>query len=133
MDFLESAGAAPDHIALGHVCCLDDPKAEVAREVAKRGAFVGFDRVTINSIIPDSDRVIMIMALVDAGYADKLLLSSDFSSSNALKKNGGPGLSQTASVFGPMLIKAGMTEAMLRRILVDNPRRFLAFTPRYRD
>src|SRR5262249_35447962 len=37
---------ARDKIAIGHVCCLDDPKAEIAKQVARRGAFVGFDRVT---------------------------------------------------------------------------------------
>jgi len=46
---------------------------------------------------------------------------------SSLKKNGGPGLAQTSTVFAPMLLKAGMREEMLRRILVDNPRRFLAF------
>jgi predicted metal-dependent phosphotriesterase family hydrolase len=28
-----------------------------------------------------------------------------------------------------MLLKAGLPEALLHRILVDNPRRFLAFVP----
>jgi predicted metal-dependent phosphotriesterase family hydrolase len=30
-----------------------------------------------------------------------------------------------------MLAKAGVSDATLRRILVDNPRRFLAFVPRH--
>jgi len=130
LDLLESAGAKAEHVAIGHVCCLDDPKAEIAIQVAKRGAFVGFDRVTLNAIMPDADRVVMIMAMVEAGQADRLLLSSDFYSQQALKKNGGPGLAQTATVFGPLLIKAGLPEATLRRILNDNPRRFLAVTPK---
>ncbi|MGH9383497.1 MAG: hypothetical protein ACRD2N_04325 [Vicinamibacterales bacterium] len=71
----------------------------------------------------------MVMALVEAGYAAHLLLSSDFAVARSLKKNGGPGIGQTATVFGPMLREAGMSEAMLRQILVDNPRRFLAFVP----
>jgi phosphotriesterase-related protein len=129
LDILEKAGAKPGNIAIGHVCCLDDPKAEIAIAIARRGAFVGFDRVTL-ATMPDPDRVIMAMAMADAGVADQLLLSSDFYSERALKKNGGPGLAQAATVFGPMLIKAGMSEGMLRRILVDNPRRFLAFVPR---
>jgi predicted metal-dependent phosphotriesterase family hydrolase len=29
-----------------------------------------------------------------------------------------------------MLVKAGVSEATLRHILVDNPRRFLSFVPR---
>lgn len=129
LDILEKEGARPGNIAIGHVCCLDDPKAEIAIAIAKRGAFVGFDRVTL-ATMPDPDRVIMAMAMAEAGYADALLLSSDFYSERALKKNGGPGLAQTATVFGPMLLKGGMSETALRRILVDNTRRFLAFVPK---
>lgn len=129
LDILEKEGGTPSKIAVGHVCCLDDPKAEIAIAIAKRGAFVGFDRVTLTTM-PDPDRVIMAMAMAEAGYADNLLLSSDFYSERALKKNGGPGLAQAATVFGPMLLNAGMGETALRRILVDNPRRFLAFVPK---
>ena len=129
LDLLEAAGAKPQKIAIGHVCCLDDPTAEVAKQVAKRGAFVGFDRVTIQ-ILPDSKRVKMILALLDAGYAGNLLLSSDFSSPRSLKKNGGAGLAQTVTVFGKMLLEAGVKQETLQAILVDNPRRFLAFVPK---
>jgi phosphotriesterase-related protein len=129
LDVLEKAGATPGHVAIGHVCCLDDPKAEIAIALARRGAFVGFDRVTLMTMT-DADRVVMAMAMAEAGYADRLLLSSDFYSEPALKKNGGAGLAQTATVFGPMLLKAGMSETMLRGILIDNPRRFLAFRPK---
>jgi phosphotriesterase-related protein len=128
LDVLEAAGAKPSRLAIGHVCCLDDPKAEVAQQLAKRGAFVGFDRVTI-PIVPDAERVVMIMAMVEAGHADHVLLSSDFAVANSLKKNGGAGIGQAATVFGPMLLKAGLPAATLHRILVDNPRRFLAFGP----
>jgi predicted metal-dependent phosphotriesterase family hydrolase len=58
------------------------------------------------------------------------LLSSDFYSARGLKKNGGPGIAQTVTVFGPMLLKGGVSEATLRHILVDNSRRFLAFVPK---
>ena len=130
LDILESAGARAQHIVIGHVCCLHDPKGEIAIQIAKRGAFVGFDRVTLNALMPDEDRVIMAKALIDAGFADRLMLSSDFYSQAALKRNGGPGLAQTMTVFGPMLVKAGVPEATLRQILVDNPRRFLAVVPK---
>ena len=130
LDVLEAGGANVRHVAIGHVCCLDDPKVETAKALANRGVFVGFDRVTINAIIPDEKRVAMILAFLEAGYADQLLLSSDFSNGRALKKNGGPGIAQTKTVFGPMLVKAGVSEATLARILTDNPRRFLAFVPK---
>ena len=70
--------------------------------------------MTINAIIPDEKRVAMILAFLEAGYADQLLLSSDFSNGRALKKNGGPGIAQTVTVFAPMLVKAGVSEATLR-------------------
>jgi phosphotriesterase-related protein len=74
--------------------------------------------------------VTTILAFLDAGYADQLLLSYDFSNERALKKNGGPGIAQTVTVFGPMLTKAGVSEATLRHILADNSRRFLGFVPK---
>lgn len=129
LDVLEAAGAPAAAVAIGHVCCLHDPKAEIAVALAKRGAFVGFDRVTLQ-LLPDADKVIAVMALVEAGHADRLLLSSDFASARSLKKNGGAGLAQTATVFGPMLRKAGLPEATLTRILTENPKRFLTCSPR---
>ena len=130
LDIYEAAGATPQNICIGHVCCLDDPAAEVSIALARRGVYVGFDRVTLNGTMPDANRVIMAMALVEAGHADKLLLSSDFYSSPSLKANGGAGFAQTATVFGPMLVAAGLDPETLRMILVDNPKRFLTFTPR---
>jgi len=129
LDVLEAAGARPPNVAIGHVCCLDEPSADIAKQIAKRGAFVGFDRVTI-PIVPDARRVTMILALIDAGFAGNLLLSSDFSSSRSLKKNGGAGLAQTVTVFGKMLSDAGVKPDVLRTILVDNPKRFLSFIPK---
>jgi predicted metal-dependent phosphotriesterase family hydrolase len=116
-------------VAIGHVCCIADTTAAIPKQLAKRGVFVGFDRVTI-PIVPDAQKVSTILAFLEAGYADQLLLSSDFSTGRALKRNGGPGVAQTVTVFGPMLLKAGVDEATLRRVLVDNPRRFLAHVPK---
>ena len=128
LDLLLAAGVKPANLAIGHVCCLDDPKAQIPIEIARRGAFVGFDRVTI-ALVPDAQKVTTIMAIVAAGHASKILISSDFSSARGLKKNGGGGLGQAVTVFAPMLLKAGMPEATLKSILVDNPRAFLAFGP----
>jgi phosphotriesterase-related protein len=106
LDVLEGAGA-DSGVAIGHVCCRD-PNVATAKALAKRGVFVGFDRVTINAIIPDDKRVSMVLAFLDAGHADHLLLSSDFSNARSLKKNGGAGIAQTVTAFGPMLTKAGV-------------------------
>lgn len=128
LDLLLANGVKPGNLAIGHVCCLDDSKAEIPIEIARRGAFIGFDRVTI-ALVPDAQKVTTILAIVAAGHASKILIASDFSNARGLKKNGGGGLGQAVTVFAPMLLKAGLPEATLRSILVDNPRSFLAFGP----
>jgi predicted metal-dependent phosphotriesterase family hydrolase len=73
----------------------------------------------------------IVMSLIDAGYADRLLFSSDFSNANALKRNNQElGYAKTLTVFVPKLKKAGARDEVLRQIMNDNPRRFLAFVPK---
>jgi len=130
LEIYEAAGANLGNVCIGHICCLDDPAADIAIQIARRGAYVGFDRVTLNGTMPDAQRVTMAMAMIRAGHADKLLLASDFYAANSLKANGGSGIAQTVTVFAPMLKEAGLDDATLRSILQDNPRRFLSFTPK---
>jgi phosphotriesterase-related protein len=127
LDILEKAGGKPERIVIGHVGNLVDPKVEVHKELCKRGAFIGFDRQGAAS---DSRQVPMVMALIEAGYADHLMFSSDMSSEAQTKKKGGGGYAQTVTVFVPKVKAAGATDDVLHTILVDNPRRFLAFVPK---
>jgi predicted metal-dependent phosphotriesterase family hydrolase len=47
-----------------------------------------------------------------------------------MKKNGGGGYAKTLTVFVPKLKAAGVSDEVLRGIMQDNPRRFLAFVPK---
>jgi phosphotriesterase-related protein len=127
LDVLESVGVKPQHIVIGHSCCLDDPSAAVLKAIAKRGAFVGFDRVGGMRPVPDEQKVRTLLAFFDAGYADHLLLSSD---STGGPTPDAPAYQRTTSVFLPLLRQAGVKDETIRAILVDNSRRFLAFVPR---
>jgi phosphotriesterase-related protein len=127
LDLFESLGVNPRRVAIGHVGGLIDPEVRVHKEICKRGAFVGFDR---QGGPGDTRQVAMVMALIEAGYTDNLLFSSDFSSVAQLKRNGGAGYAKTVTVFVPKLREAGASEETLHRILTDNPRRFLAFVPK---
>jgi phosphotriesterase-related protein len=127
LDILEKAGAKPNRVVIGHVGNLVDPKVEVHKELCKRGAFIGFDR---QGGAGDARQVPMVMALLEAGYADHLMFSSDLASAAQIKKNGGGGYAQTLTVFVPKLKAAGATDDVLHTILVDNPRRLLAFVPK---
>jgi phosphotriesterase-related protein len=117
LDILEDAGVNPNRVAIGHLGNLVDANVYVHKTICRRGAFVAFDRQGGNG---DAQQVPMVMALIEAGFADRLLFSSDASR----------GYSKTLTVFVPKLKAAGVTDDVLHRITVDNPRRFLAFVPK---
>jgi phosphotriesterase-related protein len=117
LDILEDAGVRPEHVVIGHLGNLVDPNVYVHKQICKRGAFVGFDRQGGNN---DAQQVPMVMALIEAGFADHLMFSADASS----------GYSKTLTVFVPKVKAAGASDEVLHKIMVDNPRRFLAFVPK---
>jgi phosphotriesterase-related protein len=128
LDVFESVGVKPERVVIGHTCCLDDPEADIIKQIAKRGAWVGFDRMnTVEQFVPDEKRVKMLVKFLDAGYVNQLLLSSDFTGARTLD---GPMYGRTKTVFAPKLIQAGVKEETIHTILYDNPRRFLAFVPK---
>jgi phosphotriesterase-related protein len=117
LDILEDAGVKPDRVVIGHLGNLVDTNIYVHKQICKRGAFVGFDRQGGNG---DAQQVPMVLALIEAGYADHLMFAADASS----------GYAKTLTVFLPKLKAAGADEKVLHHIMVDNPRRFLAFVPK---
>jgi len=117
LDILEDQGVKPDRIVIGHLGNLVDPNVYVHKAICRRGAFVGFDRQGGNG---DAQQIPMVVALIEAGFADHLMFSADASS----------GYAKTLTVFVPKLKAAGVSDQILHRIMVDNPRRFLAFVPK---
>jgi phosphotriesterase-related protein len=117
LDILEDAGVKPNRVVIGHLGNLVDTNVYVHKAICRRGAFVGFDRQGGNG---DAQQVPMVMALIEAGFADHLMFAADASR----------GYSKTLTVFVPKLKAAGANDDVLHRIMVDNPRRFLAFVPR---
>ncbi len=117
LDIFEDAGVKPERVLIGHLGNLVDPQVYVHKAICRRGAFVGFDRQGGNN---DAQQVPLVMALIEAGFADHLMFSADASS----------GYSKTMTAFLPKLKAAGASDDVLHKIMVDNPRRFLAFVPK---
>jgi phosphotriesterase-related protein len=117
LDILEDAGVDPRRVAIGHLGNLVDPTLYVHKAICRRGAFVGFDR---QGSPRDAAVVPLVIALIEAGFADQILISGDASR----------GYARPITVFLPKLKAAGADDATLHRITVDNPRRFLAFVPK---
>ncbi len=117
LNILEDQGVDPRHVVIGYMGNLVDPNVYVHKQICRRGGYVGFDRQGGNN---ETQQVTMVMALLDAGFADNLMFSADASS----------GFSKTMTVFLPKLKAAGANDEVLRKIMVGNPRRFLAFVPK---
>ena len=136
LDLFESNGVDLKHLVIGHLTDIkpgSEPLGQTAKAIAKRGAFLGFDTVGHEmraSRNPEAGKVQMVLELIKAGYEDQLLLAADFSYSPQLKANWGSGFSTVVVQFVPKLRYAGVNDATLRKILVDNPRRFLSFVPK---
>jgi predicted metal-dependent phosphotriesterase family hydrolase len=130
VDVLEAAGANLRQVVIGHLNNIEKDPLAAPLAIAKRGANLGFD----HSGKPDDPRldeyVRTLLALLEAGYEDRIFLSSDFASAKYLRKNGGPGIDMTVTTFVPRLRHAGVGDATLHQILVENPRRLLAFVPK---
>jgi len=97
LDILEDAGVRPERVVIGHLGNLVDPNVYVHKQICRRGAYVGFDRQGGNG---DAQQVPMVMALIEAGYADHLMFSSDASS----------GYAKTMTVFVPKVKAAGASD-----------------------
>jgi phosphotriesterase-related protein len=117
LDILEDAGVDPRRVAIGHLGNLNDPGLYVHKAVCRRGAYVGFDR---QGSPRDATVVPLVMGLIEAGFADHILVSGDASR----------GYARPITAFVPKLKAAGADEATLHRITVENPLRFLAFVPK---
>ena len=128
LDILESVGVSPDRVVIGHMGGLEDPEAEVHRAIAARGAYVGFDRLG-GGPEADGHKVPMVQAMLDAGQAERVLLASDFARASDTQLRGGAGYAKTITQFVPMLREAGVDDATIHTLTIDNPLRFMAFVP----
>lgn len=135
MDIIAGQGVDFSHVVIGHMATLKpehDPLG-THKEVARRGAFIGLDTVGHEmgrSSIPEHDKVRMVQDLLDAGLEDHILLSSDQGNERQFNRYYGHGWASVLMQFVPKLRFAGVPERTIQKILVDNPRRFLAFVPR---
>ena len=132
LDIFEAEGVDLNHLVIGHMCCYFDPNPwrQVHLAIARRGAYVGFDRVGGEQAAADKPRVEMVMAFLEGGHESRALLASDFSFRTSSKRGGGGGVARAVTKFVPMLRQRGAKDDVLQRILMDNPRRFLAFVPK---
>ncbi|MGQ4715486.1 phosphotriesterase family protein [Streptomyces anulatus] len=123
LDLLTGEGLPAHRVSIGHQDLLDDPG--VHRELAASGAYVAFDTVGKSSYQSDDTRLRLLLALVEAGHADRALLSCDVSRHGYLRSEGGQGYGHLFAAFLPRLRAAGAGDDLIDLLTRRNPLRFL--------
>ena len=125
LDLFEDEGVDLQHVIVGHMGDLSH--LDNVHAVLQRGANVQFDHVGMEHFQRDKQRVSNVVQLIQEGYASRLLLSQDVCYKHLLHWYDGPGYDHLLAKFVPALRDAGVSEMELHTILVENPRRILAY------
>ena len=136
IDIVTGEGVDPSRLLVGHSCGRDDHEYQAA--LARRGAYVGFDRFGIEIFNSDASRMKNVKQMIDSGLRDHVMLSHDTVN---CWLGGIPGVGNPAQVAAvapnwklthlfenilPALQQMGVPAADLDHILTENPRRYLA-------
>lgn len=125
LEILTTAGLAPERVAVGQQDQVDDAGAH--RKIAETGAYVAFGTLGLGGDDPAAlgARVRGVMDLLEAGHADRVLLSTGVSRMAQITRYGGTGYGYLFETFLPALRTAGADDATLDGILHANPLRWL--------
>jgi phosphotriesterase-related protein len=130
LETLTRAGVDPRRIVIAHAGDSND--LDYLRAIADTGASLGCDRFSITHFNPDPDRVRTLAALVAEGYTASVHLGHDaacfydFMFRNPFFADERPDYLHISQKIVPALLAAGVTQAQIDEMLVDNPRRFFA-------
>jgi phosphotriesterase-related protein len=128
LDIFAATGARPDRVAIGHSCGNGNIRYLI--NVLSRGAWLSFDRFGFGASASDDVRIAALLGLLGLGYANRLMLSHDsVSTFHARVFEITPELKDwkpthlIKNIF-PRLRDAGVTQATLDTMMIDNPRRY---------
>lgn len=130
-DELERLGVGLDRVVIGH--SGDSTDLAYLRGIADRGSYLGFDRFGMEHVGRDEDRIRMLLQLLDAGYADRLVLSHDAAVFSRVTPPSWRAahtpawtMRHLSETVLPRLRSAGLDAATEHLLMVENPRRVLA-------
>ena len=132
-DFVRVKGGRMDRLIISHIdrTVFD---AERLRRLADSGCVLEWDlfgqessyyRLADIDMPNDAVRLRAIRGLIDRGHLAQVLISHDICYRSRLVRWGGHGYGHIFANVVPMMRRRGFSEAEIRAILVDNPRRLL--------
>ncbi len=75
----------------------------------------------------DAHRVNIISTLINEGFLDQILISSDMCRKHRLRSYGGPGYAHILENIVPLMKEKGISENNIHSILLENPKKLLKF------
>jgi phosphotriesterase-related protein len=135
LDLIEEEGGDLSRVIVGHVDGVTSRDLGKLRHLLDRGVTLEFDLLGIPfrlnvPVMDERPMVDAVVSLIREGYGDRLLLSQDVCTKFQQTRYGGNGLTYVAIEVVPYLRLQGITDQQIHGLLVDNPRRLLAFAPR---
>ncbi|SJN11456.1 putative phosphotriesterase protein [Leucobacter sp. 7(1)] len=133
LDVLEAEGADPAGVVFGHAGTIADDmglaRRLLARGVSVEADFLGTTGSPWGTLFPFTDRSVArgFAELVADGWGGQLVLGGDVCQRVQLRSYGGHGYGYIVDHFLPTLAEFGVPDEALSQIMVDNPRRILAF------
>jgi phosphotriesterase-related protein len=117
----------PGRIVMGGMDRLDAVKNGWPMSVAQAGAMLGIDHIGSSDpfYIDDSERVGLIVELLEAGYADRIILSSSATGVAFGEPGNDLPYSAVLTNFAPMLLAAGVSQDQIDQMLIANPAKLL--------
>jgi phosphotriesterase-related protein len=128
LEALSVAGVEPTKIVIAHAGDSND--LSYLRAIADTGAWLGFDRFSIEHFNPDARRIDTLVKLLAEGYGDRIHLSHDaacfidFMVGDPAFANERPDYLHISTKIVPALRNAGVTDEQIDELTVANPRRF---------
>jgi predicted metal-dependent phosphotriesterase family hydrolase len=128
LELFEREGADPNRVIVGH-CGWYAASLELCLEIIATGASVQFDmfgHTDQYTVSVEAELLGTIVALLERGHGDRILLSQDVCYAQNLTRYGGNGYTYLQDVLLPRLRSRGASEADVVGMTVTNPARLLA-------
>ena len=129
LDILEEVGLAGPYLVVVHAD--SDPDMAKHEEIARRGAWLSYDGIREGNA---SGKVPLVVEALRR-WPEQVLISQDAGWYHVGEPGGGDiaALDWLPREFLPMLAAAGVGEAEIRRVMVDNPARAFAIRQGMQD
>ena len=129
-EFFRSAGVDLSRVIIGH--CGESTDFDYLRKLMDNGSTLGMDRFGFFGRELDEQRVDTVVALCEAGYADRMTLSHDYAffsinTEPSARARMWPDWKHTrvSTYVLPALRDRGVSEAQIEQMMVRNPARLL--------